>query len=161
MLLARRNPCGSRCFHRPSQNSRAAAKGEPPSPCGGRQYKGIPGEDFSLGDVEKLSDADVRRFHARYEAVLAQKMHKMAVGGVLRVAVKVLELVLPYVGMRLSDEPALLEALQNDELVTTELSAASGYYIANNRLSPYLALASAALTTGGHVEFSSGKLATN
>ncbi|KAK3743381.1 hypothetical protein QZH41_002127 [Actinostola sp. cb2023] len=110
------------------------------------------GKSFSLEDIEKLSEAEVQRLHARYEAVLPQKMHKTAVGGVLRVAVKVLGLVLPYVGLRLRDEPALLEALQIDELLITELSAASMSYIVNTSISPFIALASAALTTGTHVE---------
>ncbi|KAK3748548.1 hypothetical protein QZH41_001378 [Actinostola sp. cb2023] len=115
------------------------------------QAKECLGKAMSLGDIEKLSETDVQRLHARYEAVLAQKMRKTAVGGVLRVAVRVLGLVLPYVGMRLHDEPALLEALQKDELVTTELSAVSTSYIVNSRLSPYIVLASAALF-GTHVE---------
>ena len=75
------------------------------------QAKEFLGKSFSLGDIEKLSEAEVQRFHARYEAILTQKMHKTAVGGMLRVAVKVLGLVLPYVGMRLRDEPAWLDAL--------------------------------------------------
>jgi len=79
-------------------------------------------------------------------------MRKTAVGGVLRVAVKMLGLVLPYVGMRLHDEPGALEALQKDELVLTELSAVSTRYIVHSRLSPYIALASAALTVGTYVE---------
>ena len=53
--------------------------------------------------------------------------------------------------MHLRDEPALLEVFQNYELVTTELSAASMSYIVNTRISPSLALDSAALTTGTHV----------
>ncbi|KAK3737878.1 hypothetical protein QZH41_003158 [Actinostola sp. cb2023] len=112
-----------------------------------RQTKECLSKAMSLGDIEKLSEKDVQQLHTRYEAV-----RKTAVGGMLRVAVKVLGLVLPYAGIRLRDEPALLEALQNDELVTTELSAASAGYIANTWLSPYIALASAALTAGTHVE---------
>ncbi|KAK3743010.1 hypothetical protein QZH41_007227 [Actinostola sp. cb2023] len=110
------------------------------------------GKRFSLGDVEKFSEAEVQRLHTRYEAVLMQKLHKTAVGGVLRVVVKALGLVLPYIGMCLRDEAELAEALQNDDLVTTELSVASMNYIVNTRLSPFIALASAALTTGTHVE---------
>ncbi|KAK3707300.1 hypothetical protein QZH41_004237 [Actinostola sp. cb2023] len=116
------------------------------------QTKEYLGKAMSLGDIEKLSEKNVQQFHTRYEAVLAQKMHKTAVYGVLRVAVKVLEFVLPYGGLRLRNASALLAALQNDELVTMELSAVSTHYIANNRLSPFIALASAALTAGTHVE---------
>ena len=62
------------------------------------------------------------RIHARYQAILSRKVQKTAVSGVLRIAVKALGDLLPFLGMRLRDEAALLRALQKDELVTTTSS---------------------------------------
>ena len=110
------------------------------------------GKNLSLGDVERLSDKDVKALHARYEAIFAKKIQQNAIKGVLKVAVKSLGFLLPYAGLYLRDESKLLETLQNDELITTELSNRSSTLLVNNCLSPYLALASAAFTTSSHVE---------
>ena len=110
------------------------------------------GKQLSLGDIERLSSKDVEKFHARYEAVFAKKIQQNAIKGVLRGGVKFLAFLLPYAGLRLKDEDKLLATLQDDELITTELSNRSCDWLVNNRLSPYLALASAACTTSSHVE---------
>ena len=106
--------------------------------------QGYLGKNFSLGDVEKLSDKDVAKFYIHYQAVLSRKLQETAVSGVLRVAVKALEALLPFAGMRLRDEAALLQALQNDELVTTEISNDSSSWVVNRfffsrtpRMRPY------------------------
>ena len=110
------------------------------------------GKNLSLGDVEKFSTKDVEKYHARYEAVFAKKIQQNAIKGVLTVAVKSLGFLLPYAGLCLRDESKLLETLQNDELITTELSNRSSTLLVNNCLSPYLALASAAFNASSHVE---------
>ncbi|KAK3716420.1 hypothetical protein QZH41_000493 [Actinostola sp. cb2023] len=60
------------------------------------------GKPLALGDVERMSDDEVSRMHARYEAIFAQRLRKQAIGGVLRVACKMLGFLLPHVGYRLS-----------------------------------------------------------
>ena len=110
------------------------------------------GKQLSLGDVERLSSKDVEKFHARYESVFAGRVKQNAIKNVLTIAVKSLGFLLPYAGLCLRDEGKLLETLQNDELITTELSNRSSTLLVNNCLSPYLALASAAFTTSSHVE---------
>ena len=110
------------------------------------------GKQLSLGDVERLSDKDVKALHARYEGIFAKKIQQHAIKGVLAVAVKSLGFLLPYAGLCLRDESKLLETLQDDELITIELSNRSSTLLVNNCLSPYLALASAAFTTSSHVE---------
>ena len=110
------------------------------------------GKQLSLGDVERLSPQDVEKYHARYEAVFARRVQQNAIRGVLKAVVKSIAFVLPYAGLRLKDEDKLLSTLQDDELVTTELANRSCDWLVNNRLSPYLALASAACTTSSHVE---------
>ena len=109
-------------------------------------------KNLSLGDIERLSDKDVKALHARYEAVFAKRVQQTAIKSVLAVAVKSLGFLLPYAGLCLRDESKLLETLQNDELITTELSNRSSTLLVNNCLSPYLALASAAFNASSHVE---------
>ena len=110
------------------------------------------GKNLSLGDIERLSPKDVEKFHARYEAVFAKKVQQNAIKGVLTVAVKSLGFLLPYAGLCLRDESKLLETLQDDELITIELSNRSSTLLVNNYLSPYIALASAAFNTSSHIE---------
>ena len=110
------------------------------------------GKNLSLGDVERLSDRQVKALHDRYSAIFAKKIQQNAIKGVLRGGVKFLAFLLPYAGLRLKDEDKLLSTLQDDELVTTELANRSCDWLVNNKLSPYLALASAACTTSSHVE---------
>ena len=110
------------------------------------------GKQLSLGDVERLSPKDVEKYHARYEAVFARRVQQNAIRGVLKAVVKSIAFILPYANLRLKDEDKLLTTLQDDKLVTTELANRSCDWLVNNRLSPYLALASAACTTSSHVE---------
>ena len=110
------------------------------------------GKELSLGDIERLSDKDVEKYHNRYTAVFAKKMQQNAIKGVLTVAVKSLAFLLPYAVLCLRDESKLLATLQNDQLITTELSNRSSTLLVNNCLSPYIALASAAFTASSHVE---------
>ena len=110
------------------------------------------GKQLSLYDIERLSPRDVEKYHARYEAVFARRVQQNAIRGVLKAVVKSIAFVLPYAGLRLKDEDKLLSTLQDDELVTTELANRSCDWLVNNKLSPYLALASAACTTSSHVE---------
>ena len=66
------------------------------------------GKQLSLGDVERLSDKDVKALHAKYEAIFAKRVQQNAITGVLKVAVKSLGFLLPYAGLCLRDESKLL-----------------------------------------------------
>ncbi|KAK3754625.1 hypothetical protein QZH41_001699, partial [Actinostola sp. cb2023] len=110
------------------------------------------GKYLSLGDVEKQGNG---RLHTRYEAVVARCMLSTTVTGVLSVACKLVAFVLPFTGVRLYVEKALLASLQKDELITSELSNATAAYVVNSRMGHYIAFASSALHVIGHVEFGS------
>ncbi len=108
------------------------------------------GKHLSLGDVAKLSNKDVQRYHLRYGCVLGKEVERSLSSSFLQIACRVTGRVLAALGKQLDDEQALLADLKQDALIRREFSYGAGWIaVHGGRL---VALAAALAHVGSHVQ---------
>ena len=105
------------------------------------------GVQLTHEQVKRLSDKDVEKYNKRYESYIAGKTTETLIDSFLAVATKAAGRVLP-----IKNVEALQKELQSDYIITNELSALAGNLAL--KCGKLLALASAALITTKHIDFS-------
>ena len=98
--------------------------------------------------VKRLSDKDVMKYHKRYETYVGTKTTETLIESFLFFATKVISMV-----VRLKDPDALHNELNNDYIITKELSG--GLALRCGRI---LAVANTFRFTAKHVDFSSDEV---
>ena len=108
------------------------------------------GENFSLGDVTRLSDKDVEKYFLRYQVVLGKRVTGDLTDIIIDVCPKVASYVLP-----INDVNETTKDLKKNDLVVRELSTFTGYLALNaGRL---VALAAALFILAKHVSLEKPK----
>ena len=105
------------------------------------------GEELSLGDIQKLKEADVLKYYNRYKSVLGKQLHKGLIEAFIRTTVWGLSYFLNF-----DNTEELSKDLQNDELVKRELSLISGQLVL--RGGRFVALGSGLFHIIKHSDFS-------
>ena len=105
------------------------------------------GEELSLGDINKLKEADVFKYCKRYQSVLGKQLHKGLIESFIRTTVKGLSYFLNFDNIE-----ELSKDLQNDELVKRELALISGQLVL--RGGRFGALGSGLFHVIKHIDFS-------
>ena len=105
------------------------------------------GEELSLGDIQKLKEADVLKYYNRYKSVLGKQLHKGLIEAFIRTTVWGFSYFLNF-----DNTEELSKDLQNDELVKRELSLISGQLVL--RGGRFVALGSGLFHIIKHSDFS-------
>ena len=84
------------------------------------------GENFSLGDVKRLSDKNVEKYFLRYQAVLGKRATGNLTDAIIDVGAQAAAYVLP-----IDDVDEAAKDLKKNDLVTRELSGFAGYLALN------------------------------
>ena len=105
------------------------------------------GVNLTQEQVRRLDDKDVMKYYKRYESYVGARTTETLIESILAFSTKALSLV-----VRLKDAEALHNELQNDYIITKELSNLSGGLAL--RCGRLLAVANAFLITAKHVDFS-------
>ena len=98
--------------------------------------------------VKRLEDKDVMKYSKGYETYVGPKTTETLIESILSFSVKALNM-----AVKIKDSNALQNELENDYIITKELSDLSGSIAL--RCGRLLALANAFLITAKHVDFSS------
>ena len=109
------------------------------------EYTGV---KLSLGDVKKLSPADVEKYHNRYQV----KMGTMVSGSLVNMTLEGTSEVLNYF-LPIDDKKELCTDLKKNELLKQELNSVAGYTILKG--GRFVALGSGLLQVVKHLKFSS------
>ena len=108
-----------------------------------KDYLGV---QMSLGDVKKLSQKDVEKYHYRYQSMLG----KQVTGGMVENTIKLFSRLVSKV-ISIDNGDALSNDILQDELVKRELSTAAGYLVLKG--GRFVALASALFHVVNHLDF--------
>ena len=106
------------------------------------------GVNLTHDQVKRLEDKDVMKYSKGYETYVGPKTTETLIESILSFSVKALNM-----AVKIKDSNALQNELENDYIITKELSDLSGSIAL--RCGRLLALANAFLITAKHVDFSS------
>ena len=104
------------------------------------------GANMSLGDVKKLSNKDVERYHNRYQITMGNNV----TNGLVTTAIETTATIINYL-IPIDNKEELCKDLQGNELVKQELNNAAGYVLLKG--GRFVALASGLLQVAKHVKY--------
>jgi hypothetical protein len=103
------------------------------------------GANMSLGDVKKLSNKDVEKYHNRYQITMGNNVTNGLVTTALEGVTEMINYLVP-----IDDKRELCKDLQGNELVKQELNNAAGYVLLKG--GRFVALASGLIQIAKHVK---------
>ena len=103
------------------------------------------GKELTHEQVSKLSEAEVKKFHKRYEAALASKTTDAVADSAIKLATKVLGLTLP-----IDDVEQLQKDIREDYVIAQELKITCGWL--SLKCGKLMAVASAVLHVAQHID---------
>ena len=106
------------------------------------------GQKLALGDVKKLSPADVEKYHNRYQVKIGNQVSGSLVDMSLEGAAEILNYLLP-----IDNKKELCEDLKKNELLKQELNNTAGYTILKG--GRFVALGTAVVQVVKHIKFTS------
>lgn len=108
------------------------------------------GAKLSLGDVKKLSAADVEKYHNRYQLKMGNQVSGSLVNMSIDGATEILNYFLP-----IDDKKELCTDLKKNEILKQELNNAAGYAVLKG--GRFVALGSVVLQVAKHLKFTTSE----